>query len=98
MHFYHDNNRKRCVIEHKGEKQYWPTTIYGRTSLYKMEDDVFHEFNLYLSKLSENEQDALWQIYVELEDIVNSIFDAKKVLDRSELKVLWTNHHLIEKK
>ncbi len=30
--------------------------------------------------------------------IVNSIFDAKKVLDRSELKVLWTNHHLIEKK
>ena len=30
--------------------------------------------------------------------IVNSIFDAKKVFENSDLTALWLNNHLIEKK
>jgi carbamoyltransferase len=30
--------------------------------------------------------------------IVNTIFDAKKVFEKSDLSALWLNNHLIEKK
>ena len=74
-----------CVMEHNGKELEWDITKLSRTPILTKNasgdsvDESFKEFNMFMETLPEEKQDELWDIYVDIHEYIDTVFDIEKL-------------------
>lgn len=68
------NNTIKMIDQFTGEEILWNVAIFERTRLSSIEN-IFRDINGYWSKVPENRLRTIWNIYSEIREIFNTVFD-----------------------
>ena len=90
---YSDKGIRDIAVSHKGEKLIWDAKTYIKTnqSVVKVDgektDLIFKEINGYWKTLSADRQQAIWECYKDIHEILITHFDALAILQKLQIKV-----------